>query len=84
MNVHLKPPSVPKQQNGRSHKSDELKVHRLSPGVQETLRGWFLMPQNAQWVMDVTYWQGVSGFSCTAGCLNAVCAVCADGAAAMS
>ncbi|KAF7686459.1 endonuclease/exonuclease/phosphatase family domain-containing protein 1 [Silurus meridionalis] len=39
VNVHLKPPSTPKQQNGRSHKSDELKAHRLSPGVQETLRG---------------------------------------------
>ncbi|XP_060760014.1 endonuclease/exonuclease/phosphatase family domain-containing protein 1 [Neoarius graeffei] len=39
VNVHLKPPSAPKQQNGRSHKSDELKAHRLSPGVQETLRG---------------------------------------------
>ncbi|XP_017336699.1 endonuclease/exonuclease/phosphatase family domain-containing protein 1 [Ictalurus punctatus] len=39
VNVHVKPPSAPKQQNGRSHKSDELKSHRLSPGVQETLRG---------------------------------------------
>ncbi|KAB5517725.1 hypothetical protein PHYPO_G00170510 [Pangasianodon hypophthalmus] len=39
VNVHLKPPSAPKQQNGRHHKSDELKAHRLSPGVQETLRG---------------------------------------------
>ncbi|KAK3525319.1 hypothetical protein QTP86_029827 [Hemibagrus guttatus] len=39
VNVHLKPPSAPKQQNGRSHKSDEPKAQKLSPGVQETLRG---------------------------------------------
>lgn len=42
VNVHLKSLSVAKQQNGQSHKSDDPKAHRLSPGVQETLRGWFI------------------------------------------
>ncbi|KAF5892410.1 endonuclease/exonuclease/phosphatase family domain-containing protein 1, partial [Clarias magur] len=57
VNVHLRPPLAPKQQNGRSHKSCELKAHRLSPGMQETLRGvknvlvvggFGLPPDNAQ------------------------------------
>ncbi|KAK2864751.1 hypothetical protein Q7C36_003905 [Tachysurus vachellii] len=58
VNVHLRPPAAAaKQQNGRSHKSDEMKTHKLSPGVTEALRGvknvlvvggFGLPPDNAQ------------------------------------
>lgn len=74
LNVHLKPPSAPKQQNGRGHKADALKAHKLSPGVQETLRGWFLISQKALRVLSVTFLLGLAA---------RLDAVCADGAAAI-
>ncbi|XP_036421896.1 endonuclease/exonuclease/phosphatase family domain-containing protein 1 isoform X2 [Colossoma macropomum] len=39
VNVHLKTPALPKEQNGRKHCSDRPKNHRLSTAVQDTLRG---------------------------------------------
>ncbi|XP_062865605.1 endonuclease/exonuclease/phosphatase family domain-containing protein 1 [Trichomycterus rosablanca] len=39
VNVHLKAPAQQKQQNGRSHKSEQRKAPRLSPAVKETLKG---------------------------------------------
>ncbi|XP_072531720.1 endonuclease/exonuclease/phosphatase family domain-containing protein 1 [Salminus brasiliensis] len=39
VNVHLKTPALPREQNGRKHSSDRPKNHRLNSTVQDTLRG---------------------------------------------
>uniref|UniRef100_A0AAR2M4S3 Endonuclease/exonuclease/phosphatase family domain-containing protein 1 n=1 Tax=Pygocentrus nattereri TaxID=42514 RepID=A0AAR2M4S3_PYGNA len=39
VNVHLKTPALPREQNGRKHGSSRPRHHRLSTAVQDTLRG---------------------------------------------
>ncbi|KAG8005006.1 Endonuclease/exonuclease/phosphatase family domain-containing protein 1 [Nibea albiflora] len=39
VNVHLQATAVSGESNGKNHNTDEAKCHRLSPKIQETLKG---------------------------------------------
>ncbi|XP_071394304.1 endonuclease/exonuclease/phosphatase family domain-containing protein 1 [Centroberyx affinis] len=39
VNIHMRASAQPGESNGKNHNSDEAKSQRLSPGIQETLKG---------------------------------------------